>query len=270
MQKIKKILKAILLLSKKPSLINYILNNDYVWENYLKKKHNARLSLPIVQIDELIPNLNCTLDTISFLGGGSMPTDMLLLKELSKQINNCSYFEIGTWRGESVVNVASEAKECYTLNLSKKEILQMGLTEQYANQHAFFLKDAQNIIQLFGNSLNYDFSALNKKFDLIFIDGNHTYEYIKNDTEKIFKYLAHENSIVVWHDYAYNPEAIRFEVLSGILDGIPNKFKNNLYHVSNTLCAICINKNLKTSLFEYPITPLKNFKTSISIANVLK
>jgi len=270
MKKITKFLKAIFLLIKKPSLINLILNNDYVWKNYLLKKHASKITLPVVQINELIPNFSGTLDVFSYLGGGSLPTDILLLKELSKQIKECSYFEIGTWRGESVINVATTAKECYTLNLSKQEILQLGLSEKYAGLHSFYSKTANNITQLYGNSIDYGFSALNKKFDLIFIDGNHTYEYIKNDTEKVFKHLTHENSVVVWHDYAYNPETIRPEVLSAILDGIPSELGDNLYHVSNTMCAIYTNRKLKSSLFEYPIIPTKNFKTSIKINEILK
>ncbi|WP_457609837.1 class I SAM-dependent methyltransferase [Lutibacter sp.] len=265
MKKINKIIKAFFLLIKKPSLINLILENDSVWEAYLTKNHKLKTTLPIVEINELIPNFNGTLDVFSFLGGGSLPTDILLLKELSKQIKNCSYFEIGTWRGESVINVASTAKECYTLNLSKQDILKLGLSNKYASLHGFFSKKNKNIKHLYGNSLDYDFGSLNKKFDLIFIDGNHKYEYTKNDTEKIFKYLVHENSIVVWHDYAYNPETIRPEVLSAILDGIPNKYTDNLYHVSNTLCAIYTNRKLKISEFEYPITPNKIFNTTLKI-----
>ncbi|AMC10674.1 hypothetical protein Lupro_05195 [Lutibacter profundi] len=139
------------------------------------------------------------------------------------------------------------------------------MSKKYADLHGFFSKNNKNIKHLTGNSLNYDFGALNKKFDLIFIDGNHKYKYTKNDTEKIFKHLVHENSIVVWHDYAYNPETVRHEVLSAILDGIPNKYKENIYHVSNTLCAIYTNRTLKTSKFEYPITPNKIFNITLKI-----
>ena len=69
-----------------------------------------------------------------------------------------------------------------------------------------------------------DFEALNKKFDLIFIDGDHHYEMVRNDTAKVFQSLFHSGSTVVWHDYAFNPEKIRFEVLAGILDGCPTEF----------------------------------------------
>ncbi|WP_298367983.1 class I SAM-dependent methyltransferase [uncultured Lutibacter sp.] len=262
MNKLQKIQKALLLLLKKPSLINLILNSDYKWEGKLKKNSQPK-TLPIIKINDLITLNNEVLNTVTFLGGGSMPTDILLLKGLAKRFKNCSYFEIGTWRGESVINVADVAKECYTLNLSKEEILNNNLSIKYANLHGVLSKKNKGIKHLYGNSLNFDFKKLNKKFDLVFIDGNHTYEYIKNDTKNIFKHLIHENSIVVWHDYAYHPEMIRPEVLCGILDGIPNQNKNNLYHVSNTMCAIYINENLKATSFESPVKPILKFKVQI-------
>ncbi|AMC10673.1 hypothetical protein Lupro_05190 [Lutibacter profundi] len=84
MTKINKIIKTIFLLFKKLSFINLILENDAVWKNYLVKNHTSKTSLPIIEINDLIPNFNGTLEVFSFLGGGSLPTDILLLKELSK------------------------------------------------------------------------------------------------------------------------------------------------------------------------------------------
>ena len=50
--------------------------------------------------------------------------------------------------------------------------------------------------------------------------------------------LVHDESIVVWHDYSYFPEQIRFEVLAGILDGIDQINREQLFFVSKTKCAI--------------------------------
>ena len=150
----------------------------------------------------------------------------------------------------------------FYLNLFKKEISDLGLPKKYADLHGFFSLDKENITHLFGDSTSYDFSQLNKKFDVIFIDGDHTYKYVKNDTEKVFKHLVKENSIVVWHDYANNPEEIRPEVLVGILDGIPNACIDNLYHVSNTLCAIYINKKIDSTNLNPPVKPEKVFTVS--------
>ena len=104
---------------------------------------------------------------------------------------------------------------------------------------------------------------MGKKFDLIFIDGNHKYEFVKNDTEKVFSHLVHKDSIVVWHDYAANPEKTRYDVLAGILDGLPKEKQANLYHVSNSLCAIYYPNGLESKSIDFPILPKKLFKVII-------
>ena len=264
MKKIKKTLKAIAAIIKNPWLLNNVLADDAVWQQYLEKNYQLKNGLPVVDINQLSPNFTETLDCVAFLDGSSLPTDFALLKSLTKKFKDCSYFEIGTWRGESAINVADNCKECYTLNLSKEEILSLGLSEKYADLHGFFSKERENVKHITGNSLAYDFKSLNKKFDVVFIDGDHRYEYVKSDTENIFSHLLHDQSIVVWHDYAYNPEKYRPEVLAGILDGIPVEFRKNLYHVSNTMCAIFIKEQFPTSILQSPVTPDKKFKVNIT------
>lgn len=261
MKRIIKTLKAVKAILKNPWLLNKVLEDDQVWFNHLESKHSYIGTFPVINSEDLITNTQ--LNTFGFLGGGSLPTDIMLLKSLAESIRDCSYFEIGTWRGESVINVADTAKECFTLNLSKEEILELGLSEKYADLHAFFSKGKENITHLSGNSLTYDFKGLQKKFDLIFIDGDHHYEMVKNDTQKVFEHLIHENSIVVWHDYAHTPEEVRGEVMAGIFEGVPEEERKHLYHVSNTMCAIYIKGDFETYTLEYPESPRKRFEVQV-------
>lgn len=269
MNKLKKTIKAIFEVLKNPWLLNKVLEADLVWENYIRKNYSPNYTLPVIEIDELIPDFKATLNYFASLEGGSLPTDIALLQNLAKRSENCTYFEIGTWRGESIANVEPYTKECYTLSLSKKELLELGFKEKYADLHGFFSKTNSKIIHLEGNSLTYDFSKLNKKFDVIFIDGDHHYSSVKKDTENVFKYLVHEKSIVVWHDYAYNPEKSRPEVFAAILDGTPKEKQSKLFHVSNTLCAIYINGKFNTHSLEEYTTPTKNFKLSIESEKII-
>lgn len=110
MNKLNKLFLGLKMLIKKPSLINLIIENDERWNEYVQNQHQKKTKLQIVDLDDIIPNFSKTLKTFSFLGGGSLPTDIILLKGLCSAIPNCNYFEIGTWRGESVINVAEVAK----------------------------------------------------------------------------------------------------------------------------------------------------------------
>lgn len=261
MNKRTKLFRGLSLLIKKPNLINLLLDSEYNWQNYLRK-NKYPIQLPTIDLLNFL-KIESKLSTYTFSGGGSLPTDIALLTSLAETIQDCSYFEIGTWRGESIINVAEYAKDCYTLNLSKEEIRSEGLPQEYANLHGELSKECHNISHLYGNSLFFDFESLNKKFDLIFIDGNHAYEYVKNDSSKVFEHLIHPSSIVVWHDYASNPEKVRPDVLAGILDGVPKEFHSKIYHVSNSLCAIYYPKEIESELLHFPVSTKILFDISL-------
>jgi predicted O-methyltransferase YrrM len=265
MNKFSKAVRAVSQLLRKPYLLNLVLNEDSQWEAQIKKSYGYDQALPVVDFMDVCNGSNLSLNTFSFLGGGSLPTDILLLKSLSAQISNCRYFEIGTWRGESVSNVADTGAECYTLNLSNEEIVALTGDKRYADLHGFFSHGRKNIHHLFGNSKAFNFGQFEDKFDLIFIDGDHQYDFVKNDTAKVFENLVHDDSIVVWHDYAYHPERVRPEVLAGILDGLPQELHQYLYHVSNTMCAVFTKQKFQTFTFESPAKPRMVYKVEVSI-----
>ena len=265
MSRFSKALKAFRLILKNPSLLNNVIDDEGEWMKYVEKKYGLLEGLPVVDAVELFGGFDETVEPFAFLDGGSLPTDIALLKKLAGKFQDCSYFEIGTWRGESVANVAAVAKTCFTLNLPDEEMRNLGLSEEYIGMHGYFSKDLENVTHLKGNSLTYDFESQGRKFDLIFIDGDHHYEMVKNDTEKVFQHLTHDNSVVVWHDYAYNPEKPRFSVLAGILDGTPQKYHDRIYHFANSLCAIYINSAYDTARLDPPVRPEKHFRVQLNL-----
>jgi len=268
MNKVTKLFKALLLIIKKPSLLNKILDDADVNKTEVINKYNLPLGLKTVELTDLIPNLNITIEPFSALDGGSHPLDIALLKGLAAAKTAYNYFEIGTWRGESVANIAKVAKQCVTLNLPDQEMLQMGLDRNYVESHRFFSKELNNVRHIQANSQTFDYSSLNQKFDLLFIDGDHHYESVKNDTTNAFKLLKDENSIIVWHDYGNNTNDIRWDVLRGILDGTPPEKQKYLYRVSNTLCAIYCTKNIASKYIKPYANPSGYF--SVTVKKVVK
>ena len=263
LHKISKAFKAATHIVRNPWLLNYVLDSSEVRKKYIIKKYNMPAGFPVIYSEDLFDDFNVTIEPFSFLEGGSLPTDHALLKKLASLTSHCKYFEIGTWRGESVANVASVAEQCYTLNLSAKEMEQQGLSQEYINLHRFFSSGLPKVTHLEGNSKTYDFASLNQKFDLIFIDGDHHYESVKSDTMKVFKHLVHEQSVVVWHDYGYNPEVPRFDVMAGILDGCPEQFRDKIYHFAHSMSAIFINKPIKGRKLTAPVRPDRYYKVDI-------
>ena len=258
-----KLLKGLILLIKKPFLINLVINNEYVYKDtVLKEFPHLKKGFPMIDYLTLFPNFKETITPFSFLEGGSLVTDLALLKGMVKKHENATYFEIGTWRGESVINVSDDAKQCYTLNLPDNELIDFGCDQEYIKQQSFFSKNKQNISHLKGNSFQFDFSPYYKKCDVVFIDGSHEYDSVLNDTKIAFKLLKDEHSVIIWHDYALSPSEIRWDVLKGIYDGTPTEQKDKLRCVSNTLCAIYTNESFPT-IDSTKITPTKKFEVTL-------
>ena len=265
--KILRALKALLFMLRHPSSIMQAYAERDAHRKEVIRKYNLPKGLPVIDISDLLGLVDETISPYSFLEGTSTPLDLALLKSLSKRFPGGDYFEIGTWRGESVVNVASTGMNCITFNLSDEQLVKRKASEKLIKLQGYYSKTNSAITHLHGDSRNYDFKSLNKKFDLIFVDGDHNYESVINDTSKIFGLLKDERSIIVWHDYGSTPEDIRWEVLHGILEGTPEQFRNNIYRVSNTLCAIFTRQQINSHFSEFPETPRHDFRIHIQINN---
>lgn len=255
MGKLGKALKSLWWILRKPELLNRVLTDEDTWQKYVEKTHHLPQGLPVITMDQLIHTGSVSLGPITFLDGGSLPTDLMLLAGLAEGIKDCSYFEIGTWRGESTAMLSSRVKSCHTLCLTDEEMRSRGMHEKTIQSHRMFSRELKNVTQLRGDSRNFDFGSLNMKFDLVFIDGDHHYDFILSDTRNVFRHLVHENSVVVWHDYGFHPDQVRFEVMAAILDGAGDNRTSSIYHVAHTKCAVFTGKEIPSRQADFPVVP---------------
>ena len=252
MNKVKKLFIAIQRLVKSPALLNLIIDDPEQSKKEVVSKYGLSSGFNELNFFELTANHPLKLPLFSFGGGGSMPTDLLLLCAMANKIKECNYFEIGTWRGESAYNVSHFAAKVFTLNLGSEELKRLNQPQQYIDQIGYFSNKRNNIEHLRGNSFSFDFRPYHQKMDLVFVDGDHRYPAVVNDTKKAFDLIKDKNCCIVWHDYAATPDELRYEVMLGILDGAPEWARKHLYKVSNSLCAIYYPFTTDTKRFEYP------------------
>ncbi len=261
--KIEKACRALKLIFKRPYLLNLVLESEDVYKQKVSENYGLEDGLPLLHLETLFPGFQETVSPYAYLSGATMPIDIALLKSLARRQNVRSYFEIGTWRGESVANVAAVVPDCVTLNLSREEIVALTGDETYANDHARFSKSLHNVTHLQGNSQTFDFTPHLRRYDMVFIDGDHHSEAVKKDTQTAFRLLRDEKSVIVWHDYGYDPETIRWSVLNAIWEGTPGAKRQYLYQVANTMCAVYIPESFQTEKLTPHATPKHYYEVSL-------
>lgn len=237
---------------------------DSTMRELVRLKHGFGGGLPRLDLLDLFPAFNESVAPYAFLEGGSTTIDLALLKALARRYEHCRYFEIGSWRGESIANVASVASECISLSLSDDEMRQAGWTDRHVATARFFSRQLKNVVHIGHDSKTFDYTPYLGTCDLVFIDGDHSYDGVRSDTENAFRLLRNERSVIVWHDYMRTEEDVLWGVVAGLLDGAPERARRHLYHVSNTLCAAFIPGDFRTVPVVVPAIPDKEFEVTIT------
>ena len=235
MNKLQKGLRALRLIAKHPYLLNHVLESEDVYHEAFVRQYGLPDGLPLLRLEELSPDLEVTVSPYAYLSGATMPIDIALLRVLARRQHAQTYFEIGTWRGESVANVADEVPECVTLNLPREEIVALSGSERYADAHAFFSRHLSNVTHLHGNSQTFDFTPHLGRYDLVFVDGDDAFRHV-------FHHAA-EDHAVLW------------SVLAAIWEGTPAEKRPHLYHVANTMCAVYLPESLPVGTLIPHATP---------------
>jgi len=183
-------------------------------------------------------------------GAATMTFDEIVnLSALVQILKPKIIFEIGTFRGYATRALAHHApSDCkvFTLDLPPEEYGKSALKQHSADygnicidgEHKpaigdLYLSDprvSKRIKQCYGSSDVFDYSPFYGMVDFFFIDGAHSYDFVRNDTAKALLCLS-EKGVVVWHD------------LKGGFRGLLRFFKQFgrdqvLYHLSGTSLVV--------------------------------
>jgi predicted O-methyltransferase YrrM len=199
-------------------------------------------------VSEIVPAASGHRIVVEHLDGGGINTSIAELAHLAlltRCISPKAIFEIGTFRGRTALNFAlNSPDDCVvytmdlgaddrqaatgTMNAADAQIVQNSLTGcDYRGKDV-----SHKIRQVFGNSLEFDFSPYTGGMDLVFVDGAHHYEAVVSDTRNGLAMLK-PGGYLVWHDFAnygdYN------DVTRGVLDLLPG---SEVIQIENTQLAV--------------------------------
>jgi len=143
----------------------------------------------------------------------SYASDIVSLCLLCRRLKPQVIFEIGTLNGYTSYHFAlnSDAR-VYSLDLPKDNTAGVRLrttamddahinASRRMQQYCFTGTAVESRVQcLFGDSAAFDYSPYHDGVDLFFIDGAHSYEYVKADTENALR-CVRKGGVIAWHDY---------------------------------------------------------------------
>lgn len=145
---------------------------------------------------------------------GSFLVDLVGLCILCKATRPRTVFEIGTLNGYSALHLALNSPDdstVYTLDLptgAARPSLRVTLSDiSHADRGAattrYWFSNTEvepKIRTLHGDSAAFDFGPWHGKVDLFFIDGAHSYDYVRSDTENALRCLR-PGGAIAWHDF---------------------------------------------------------------------
>ncbi len=144
----------------------------------------------------------------------SVLADYIALISLIEHFNVETVFEFGTWRGcttllfyshpniEKVTTLDIHKDLNVTYNSPKRGAMDakgdIHIREAHPQSDKSFYGSffrGKPIKQIFCDSIKY---VPTDKYDMVFVDANHDYAHVKNDTELALKMAK---KIIAWHDY---------------------------------------------------------------------
>jgi hypothetical protein len=172
--------------------------------------------IPVVPLSHIVKNPEPVLILEPDLADGNVTVhELLAISQIVRMVKPDKSFEIGTYDGRTTLNIAANSPDIgcvYTLDLPASRLNDVKLRiaeseKKYVNKDESGVrykksKWSNKILQLYGDSASFDYSEYIEKIDLVFIDGSHTCEYLRNDTEVALKLLRKSGGVILWHDYS--------------------------------------------------------------------
>lgn len=224
------------LLGKK-NFRNRFFHSDFFYHEIL----NAS-PIPRTTLHKLVQSSKVSLENFFSRNGNLSPYEVMAIAALIADRRPMRLLEIGTFDGNTTLQMALNAPMnalIHTIDLPPDRaeihgpVLKSDLVFIYDELKK--VRKFQNTLaktkikQHFGDSTRYPFSSFiedGRMLDFIFIDGGHSFECVKSDTENALRVL-NKKGCILWHDFTPHFEGV-FRYLSLLSQEIP------LVHIEGT------------------------------------
>jgi predicted O-methyltransferase YrrM len=182
----------------------------------------ARPTLAERRLDDLVPageaaEVRMPMAAIDAADDWTMPlAELATLAAICARARPRRIFEIGTYTGLSTLVMAMNAPadaEIHTLDLApaarQDYARRLGLgdfPEYPVGAHFAAHPAGRRIHQLFGDARELDPAPFRAGLDLVLIDANHTYDFVRVDSEHALAMLR-PGGLIVWDDYVWTERA---------------------------------------------------------------
>ncbi|MFQ3670966.1 MAG: class I SAM-dependent methyltransferase [Verrucomicrobiia bacterium] len=182
-------------------------------------------TLPLVRLTDLAEEeigIGASVVLMPALRFSITPIEALTLAVLVRTVRARRIFEFGTHRGVSTTQLAAnleEGGEVLTLDLpldfgehalgvdNEAEVE----VAQFRNKGEMIPSELRSRITFLAeDSAKFDPSPYAGQMDLVFVDAAHTFDYVRNDSEKGWAMLR-VGGIIVWHDCRpQSPDVVKY------------------------------------------------------------
>lgn len=152
-----------------------------------------------------------TLQSFPSVGASVSPMECAALAALTHLVNAKTIFEFGTYKGVSTTQLALNVAEggmvftldlpedhpAYTLPIPKPE--ERAIAAEGGKGILIPRDLLEKVTFISADSARFDETPYLGSMDLVFVDAAHSYEYVKNDSEKGWKMLR-PGGVIAWHD----------------------------------------------------------------------
>jgi predicted O-methyltransferase YrrM len=225
---------------------------------YRRKQSPGReFLLPVMTLEDLFPGIDSRLAAVNLAVVKQLGDDMTLpARELLTLAMICRYtqprriFEIGTYTGISTLVLALNSHESVTIHTLDMDptarashapgpdigtIADIAPYEVGSAYRRFPGRD--RIHQLYGNSITFDYCPYHGAMDLIFVDADHSYPFVSQDTNSAFR-MVNSRGLIVWDDYVWREE---FPECAGVAQCLHEIERSRpLYRLDGTRLAIYV------------------------------